>query len=226
MRTFGVLPVKRFGAAKQRLSDGLEPADRAVLAEAMVRDVLAALGRVRGLDGLVVVTDEPRAADPARAGGATVIADADEAGQSPAAAGGIARAVALGAQRVLLVPGDCPALEPEEVDELLAAPADPPAVTVVPDRHGTGTNALLLTPPDAIAPAFGPGSRARHVEAAERAGVRATVVQPASLLLDVDTAGDLAALRAMLAGQPDPPPHTTAALQLIAADRNPLGTAP
>ncbi len=221
-----MLPVKRFGAAKQRLSDGLEPADRAVLAEAMVRDVLAALGRVRGLDGLVVVTNEPRAAAPAREAGATVIADEVEAGQSPAAAAGISRAVALGAERVLLVPGDCPALEPDEVDALLGAPADPPAVTVVPDRHGTGTNALLLAPPDAISPAFGPGSRARHVQAAQRAGARVTVAHPASLLLDVDTAGDLAALREMLAGHPDPPPHTAAALEKIAAEKDPLGTAP
>lgn len=212
MRTVAVLPVKRFGAAKQRLSDGLEAHARERLAEAMVRDVLDALGRVRRLDGLVVVTEEPRAAGPAREAGAEVLGDVHEAGQSPAAAAGVARAVELGAERTLLVPGDCPALDAGEVDALLAEPAEPPAVTIVPDRHGTGTNALLLAPPDAIAPAFGPGSFARHVDAARAAAAFLTVREPASLLLDVDTAGDLAALRA----SETVGPHTAAVLEAIA----------
>ena len=71
-----------------------------------------------------------------------------------------------------------------------------PDVVIVPDRHGTGTNALLLRPPTAIAPAFGPGSRERHQSAAEAAGVDHAVVRLPSLELDVDTPEDLAALRA------------------------------
>jgi 2-phospho-L-lactate guanylyltransferase len=217
VRTFAILPVKRFPAAKQRLSDGLEPGMRAVLAEAMVRDVLAALERVRGLEGVIVVTNEPRAARPALASGAEVVPDEREAGQSPAAEAGIERALARGAERVLLVPGDCPALDPAEVEELLGEPAAAPAVTIVPDRHGTGTNALLLTPPDAMSPAFGEGSFARHTAAARDAGAALTVRHPPSLLLDVDTAGDLAALRAALATRTGPPLHTTAALEALVA---------
>ncbi|HVE67204.1 MAG TPA: hypothetical protein VNB64_01355, partial [Solirubrobacteraceae bacterium] len=146
--------------------------------------------------------------------GADVIADADDAGQSPAAAAGIAHAVHAGAERVLLVPGDCPALAPSDVDALLDDPVQEPGVTVVPDRHGTGTNALLLTPPTAIAPAFGEDSFARHTAAAETAGAALAVRRPPSLLLDVDTAGDLAALRAELT----PGLHTTAALERIAEE--------
>jgi 2-phospho-L-lactate guanylyltransferase len=214
MRTFAVLPVKRFGAAKQRLADGLEPPAREVLAEAMVRDVLAALERVDGLDGVVVVTNEPRAAAPARETSADVIADVAQAGQSPAAAAGIARAVDLGAERTLLVPGDCPTLDAGEVAALLVGAVSGPAVTIVPDRHGTGTNALLLTPPDAIAPAFGEGSFARHTAAAQAAGATLTVSRPPSLLLDVDTADDLAALRAVLR----PGRHTTTVLEGVSAE--------
>lgn len=214
MRTFAVLPVKRFGAAKQRLAAGVEPRARAVLAEAMVRDVLAALGEVAALDGLVVVTNEPRAAGPAQAAGAEVVADQEEAGQSPAAAAGIVRAVAGGADRVLLVPGDCPALDPGDVESLLDEVVPGPAVTIVPDRHGTGTNALLLTPPDVVAPAFGEGSFARHEAAALAAGAALAVRRPPSLLVDVDTAGDLAALRATLT----PGLHTTAALERVTTE--------
>src|SRR5204863_28972 len=80
-----VLPVKRFDRAKQRLSSGLAGASREVLAEAMLRDVLGALARVRSLYEIVVVTREPRAAALARAHDALIVEDEAEAGQSAAA---------------------------------------------------------------------------------------------------------------------------------------------
>src|SRR5918998_1549906 len=57
---------------------------------------------------------------------------------------GVAEAIARGARRVLLVPGDCPAIDPKEVDALITRARGGPSVVVVPDRHGEGTNALLL----------------------------------------------------------------------------------
>jgi 2-phospho-L-lactate/phosphoenolpyruvate guanylyltransferase len=193
--TVAVLPIKRFGRAKQRLAAGLENASREVLAEAMLRDVLGALVNVRALYAVVVVTAEPRAVALARAHDALVVEDPSEEGQSAAAALGAARAAEVGAERVLMVPGDCPALDAGEVQALIAAQDEPPAVTIVPDRHGTGTNALLLSPPDAIEPAFGAGSFERHVAAAEASAARVRVEEVPSLALDVDTPEDLEALR-------------------------------
>jgi 2-phospho-L-lactate guanylyltransferase len=131
---------------------------------------------------------------------AAVVDDPDDAGHSAAAARGVQAAMERGATRVLLVPGDCPALDPAEVDELLedADGVEPPDVVVVPDRHGDGTNALLLTPPDAIQPSFGPGSRERHERLAAQAGATFAAVAIPTLSLDVDTADDLAALRTAL----------------------------
>src|SRR3954468_23657008 len=122
MRTAAILPVKSFGRAKQRLRGAFS--DRPRLAGAMLADVLAALERVPGLDELIVVTAEPAAAAAARESGAHVVHDPVEAGQSAAAARGIAAALERGAERVLLVPGDCPALDPREVSTLLAIEAD------------------------------------------------------------------------------------------------------
>ena len=196
MTTVAILPVKRFDRAKQRLGQRLDAATRETLVEAMLRDVLAALAEVRLLYRLIVVTGEPRARALARARDAVIVDDEAEQGQSPAAAAGVSQAMELGAQRVVLVPGDCPALDPEELDGVLAADVEGgPAVTIVPDRHGRGTNALLLTPPDVIEPAFGPDSFERHVAAARSAGARLGVARLPSLLLDVDTPADLAALR-------------------------------
>jgi 2-phospho-L-lactate guanylyltransferase len=231
MQTAAVLPVKSFARAKQRLGAAVAGNDRAELAAAMVGDVLAALGDVGALDLLVVVTAEPRAASAARDAGALVVNDPVEAGQSAAAALGIEAAVARGAERVLLVPGDCPALDAEEVRAVLAAgeagaggavgpdsgAAGARSVVIVADRHGTGTNALLLTPPDAIEPAFGPGSFERHAGLAAAAGAAFQVAGAPSLHLDVDTPGDLAALRSALARRPGAAPRTRALLAELAA---------
>lgn len=214
MRTAAVLPVKSFGRAKQRLDAAVQQPARAGLAAAMVGDVLAALGRVEALDDVIVVTAEPRAAAAARAAGAHVVHDPAETGQSDAAALGVAAAVARGAARALLVPGDCPSLDAGEVAALLRGEG---SVVIVPDRHGTGTNALLLTPPEVMAPAFGPGSFARHTAHAAAAGATVRIAHAPSLALDVDTPGDLTALRAALDRLPDAAPRTRALLAELAA---------
>jgi 2-phospho-L-lactate guanylyltransferase len=215
VRTAAVLPVKSFDRAKQRLNEAIAGGDRRELAEAMVADVLAALAAVRQIDEVVVVTAEPRAVQAAERAGATVVDDPEERGQSAAAARGIDAALERGAERALLVPGDCPALAPAEVARLLdEAPADP-SVVIVPDRHGSGTNALLLTPPAAVGPSFGAGSFARHAARAAAAGATVKVCDLPSLGLDVDTPGDLAALREALGARPEGAARTRAVLDRL-----------
>ncbi|HVL95510.1 MAG TPA: 2-phospho-L-lactate guanylyltransferase [Solirubrobacteraceae bacterium] len=189
--TVAVLPIKTFPRAKSRT--GLDAPDRAALAESMARDVLAALARVPSLEAILVVTREPRAAAAARAAGAGIVDDPEEAGHSEAALIGVREALRRGAARVLLVPGDCPLIDAGEVDALLRDAGR--GVTIVPDRHGTGTNALVLDPPDAMAPSFGPGSCERHERLARAAGLAVRVAHVPSLAFDVDTPADVAALR-------------------------------
>jgi 2-phospho-L-lactate guanylyltransferase len=207
MRTCAVLPVKRFDDAKQRLDKTLNAGTRRVLAEAMVSDVLTGLRRAERVDKVLVVTGEHGAEALARAYDAEAIPD-DDRGHSHAARSGVDWALERDYDRVLLVPGDCPAVDPREVDELVSSAMSAPDVVIVPDRHGTGTNALLLAPPDAIAPSFGPGSRARHEEAAQAAGARWRIAEPRSLVLDVDTGEDLDILRAALDAKTGGAAHT------------------
>ncbi|MGZ8648685.1 MAG: 2-phospho-L-lactate guanylyltransferase, partial [Solirubrobacteraceae bacterium] len=185
--------------------------DRGELAAAMASDVLSALAATPGLTDVIVVTAEPLDDDT----GAVFVADPDEAGQSAAAELGIDAAVDRGAERVLLVPGDCPALDPGELARLLDEGSERPQVTVVPDRHGSGTNALLLSPPDAMAPSFGAGSLARHAARARAAGATVKVRELPSLGLDVDTPDDLAALRAALDARRELAPRTRAVLERL-----------
>jgi 2-phospho-L-lactate/phosphoenolpyruvate guanylyltransferase len=195
VRTLAILPVKSFGAAKQRLAGSLGAGSRQALAQAMFTDVLTALRRVPGLDGIAVVTAD-RVAEAAAGGkGVRVLQDTAQTGQSEAALIGIRHALAEGFDRVLLVPGDTPLVQPGDLERLLSGTR---GVVIVPDRHGTGTNALVLVPPDAIEPGFGPDSFARHVALAEEADVPHRVEEVSALALDVDTAADLAELASEL----------------------------
>ena len=212
MSTYAILPVKHFERAKQRLGGTLSDGSRWALAEAMVTDVLVALRRAKAVDHVLTVTSEARAESLAIGWGADVIADPQERSHSNAATLGIRAAVDRGATRVLLVPGDCPSLDPREVDDLLI---DGHGVVIVPDRHGTGTNALVLSPPDAIEPSFGPDSRARHEALADAAGVPHRVAEVAVLGLDVDTPGDLAELAAELEARRGEAPFTRGALRQL-----------
>ena len=193
MRTQAVVPIKSFSEAKQRLAHVLAAGSRRSLVQAMFSDVLASLRRCRQIDRIVVVTADPLAESIARGDGIEVVHDDASAGQSAATEIGIAHAIANGFDRVLLVPGDTPLLDPAEVDDLLdRTEREGIEVVIVPDRHGTGTNALALMPPDAMRPSFGEGSFERHMGAA-REGGRVHRAEPVgSLAPDVDTPEDLA----------------------------------
>ncbi|MDE3133169.1 MAG: 2-phospho-L-lactate guanylyltransferase [Acidobacteriota bacterium] len=188
-----ILPAKGFEDAKQRLTPAFQLGSRRALVESMFADAILALRRVPAIDQILVVTSDLTASQIA-AGYETIVVDDTAASHSEAAQLGISRALAMGATRALLVAGDCPLMDPAELDRLIALPVGPRSVLIVPDRHGEGTNALLLTPPDAMPPSFGDGSRRRHTELATARGATPEVVELPSLALDVDTPEDLEAL--------------------------------
>ena len=197
MRTAAILPAKSFAQAKRRLRLELADNDRRALVEAMFADALVALGRVLALERVIVVSADHVAQRIAAGYGANVVED-DERGHNSAATRGIRFALEQGIERALLVPGDCPMLTPRDIEALLAHSSGERSALIVPDRHGTGTNALVLTPPAVFTPSFGPGSCQRHVETARAAQATAEVVVVPSLATDVDTPEDLETLEVSL----------------------------
>jgi 2-phospho-L-lactate/phosphoenolpyruvate guanylyltransferase len=213
--TLAILPIKDFDHAKQRLGEALNTGPRQMLVQAMFSDVLIALNRSARVDDILVVTEDHGAERIAAGYGALVVSDHQQ-GHNPAAARGLQRALELGVERALLVPGDCPLMVPAEIDALIDRAPEAPSALIIPDRHGSGTNALLLTPPDVMAPAFGPGSRTRHEALAEKAQLRHETVDIPSLGLDIDTPEDLAAAEAALDNSHGGAAHTRGMLRQLA----------
>ena len=216
MRTIAILPIKSLGAAKQRLSSLLGRGSREALAQAMLLDVLASLRRVRGLDEIAVVTGSKAAEEAAQGRGISLLRDPEEAGQSAAAKIGIGYAVDRGFERALLVPGDTPLIDPGEVDAMLARGDDEGTpISIVPDHHGVGTNALLLAPPTAIEPSFGAGSLERHLALARASGYEHRMERLPSLMLDIDTPDDLGELTELLETRRGSAPMTRGTLRQL-----------
>lgn len=191
---FALLPVKDPRNAKQRLSALLSAARRERLARLLFEQTLAALMAARGIDRVVVVTSDTAAAAHARSRGAMVFEEREQRHHSASADAACRRAMELGAATAMLVPIDVPLATPSDFERLAAAAR--PGLIIVPSADGTGTNALVRTPPDVIESRFGPGSFQAHLEQARARGVPVEVLRLAGLMFDIDTPEDVGQLLA------------------------------
>ena len=200
-RTWALVPLRGLEDAKTRLGGELDAEERRELVVEMASRTLAAARDARTISGTVLVTADPAAADLAHTFGARAIVQLLP-GLNAALREARGVAVEAGATAVLIIPIDLPAVSAKALDALVAAAATSaagpeggldtgrPVVLAVPDRHGSGTNALFVSPPDVIEPLFGEASFAAHRAAAHAAGAWFVTVE-GPLTLDVDTAADL-----------------------------------
>jgi 2-phospho-L-lactate guanylyltransferase len=189
-----IVPIRSLESAKSRLGGQLDAEERQDLVADLLDRTLRAAGAVDAIEAVVVVSPDPAVLRAASAAGATPVGQSGSGLNEGLRTAG-RWATADGATALLLMPGDLPAISPETIGaivEAAAASAEPgrALVALVSDRHGRGTNVLLVSPPDAIPFAFGPDSHAAHLAAARAAG--AVVVEIGSpLALDLDLPEDL-----------------------------------
>ena len=187
---WAVVPVKDFALAKQRLAGAFTPAFRQELAQAMLCDVLGALREARELAGFAVITADPQAGRLAQEFGGRWLMEREVSGLNAAVTQAAAVLDAEGAAGMLVLPGDVPAVTPREIEALLAGHGTSRAISLIAAEDRDGTNALLVSPPQAMSPAFGPGSFARHRAGAEALGIVPTLQEPArfpGFAHDIDT---------------------------------------
>lgn len=195
-----LLPVKEFHRSKHRLTGFLTPPERVSLARAMFDDVWEVLREPvegkQGLDHLLVVSAEPYVLARCREEGVAFLEEAEPISHSDSVRRATQWAMSLGVTSLLSVPIDTPGMTVEEILALVEL-ARRYSVVIVPSADGSGTNALLRTPPDAIEPRFGPGSCRLHIEEAERNGLEWLVDRSPGLLADIDSPEDIEAFLAI-----------------------------
>jgi 2-phospho-L-lactate guanylyltransferase len=191
-RIAAIIPVGTIDGAKTRLGEALDAEERRDLVDGfLARTVVAALA-VDRLDDVLVVSPDREVLRRAADLGARTLRQRSR-GLNTGLREARADVVAGGAEAILVLPIDLPFVSAETIGavvEQLAQRQPSPAVVLVPDRHGTGTNVLGLRPPTAIDFAFGRESRRVHRTAAETVGA-AYLELGGPLTIDLDTADDL-----------------------------------
>ncbi len=197
-----VIPIGTLDGAKSRLGAVLDAEERHDLVTGLAETTIRAAVATPGVSETIVVTPDDDVRALALAAGARPIRQ-----RSTGLNAGLREArdevVAADGSAMLVLPIDLPRITPADlarvVDVLAAHP--PPVVAIVPDRHGRGTNALLLAPPDVIDVHFGGDSRHAHAAAAAAAG--ATLVElDGPLTEDLDTPDDLLLAQTRAPGTP------------------------
>jgi 2-phospho-L-lactate guanylyltransferase len=186
-----LIPVGTLEGAKSRLGAVLDAEERDELVRRLATMTIKASVATAEVDVTIVVTPDD-----------AVRAIADDAGARPLRQrsrglnAGLREAreeaLAAGADAILILPIDLPDITSAAIATIVAGLDDipEPVVGIVPDRHGRGTNALYLAPPDVIDVHFGGDSRAAHAAAGDAVGAR-VVELGGPLTMDLDTADDL-----------------------------------
>lgn len=188
MRTWAIIPVKPFEQAKSRLAGALSPDERAELAETCFTHVLSVARAAPEVSTVLVISRDPAVLALAEKWGARTLV---EQGDDLNAAWSQATDAAKDADAILLLPGDLPFMEKDDIAAMIALADVPRSVVIAPDHKRDGTNALLIRPPGLIGYAYGMGSFERHAAAALAAGVRPRLYT-SERMLDIDVPDDLA----------------------------------
>jgi len=189
-----LLPVKDLRNAKQRLMGALAPEERFGLAQAMLTDTIRAVQGVRHAERVFVITNYGPALDIAEENGWEILREDRQISESDSVDAASRICAQRGVRSLLRLPIDLPLIRSSDVEELLTIDCPSPAMAIVPSRDGTGTNALLRTPPTLFPSHFGEGSFAKHVAGAQRARAEIFIRRNPRLEMDVDEESDLRAL--------------------------------
>lgn len=193
MKTFAVIPVKSLQNAKTRLASLLSPAERAELVQEMLHHVIDALHRSNRIEQIAVISQEP--SQLSLPSYVTIIPQT-EAGLNNLLEQGRSWAIANHADALLTIFADLPLVTPNDISRLVEMGEQQNSVTLAPDRHHCGTNALLSHPPAIAQFAFGPSSLESHIALAQAAGALVQLCDAPGFSLDIDTLDDLATLDA------------------------------
>jgi len=180
-----LIPVKTLGNAKQRLGEAFDQPHRALLAEAMLRDVLSAAAGLENRLDIFLVTGDSHAKSLASEFGFGVFEDRANDSETAAIELATARCILQGYDTTVVIPGDVPLITSDELHGVLnAAPGE--GVAIVPAYDRRGSNCILRRPSDLIPLRFGNDSFLPHCEAVRKAGKSLVILEMPGIGLDID----------------------------------------
>jgi 2-phospho-L-lactate guanylyltransferase len=195
MTLWAIVPVKPLRRGKSRLSGTLTEDERTALNQELLEHTLKVLSNLKELAQVLVVSRDPHALTIARNHGAKTVQEDGQPHLNTALARATVMAQVHSIRGILVLPADLPLLTADDVRALIDRAAKPPVVVIAPDRHGKGTNALLMVPAGQIEYDFGEGSFKRHCDRAKKSGARLEILELPSLGLDLDLPEDLEMIR-------------------------------
>lgn len=190
MTLWAIVPVKPLRHGKSRLAGALNEDQRTELNKALLQHTLETLAELKEVDGVLVVSRDPHALKVAHGLGARTVQETGQPQLNTALKRATVVAQVYATRGVLVLPADLPLISKDDILELIRRADQAPVVVIAPDRHGRGTNALLISPPGLIEYDFGEDSFQRHCELARQAGARLEIVELPSLGLDLDVPED------------------------------------
>jgi 2-phospho-L-lactate guanylyltransferase len=189
-----LLPVKDLRNAKKRLIGVLSPEERFALARAMLADTFRAVEGIRCAEKIFVVTNHEPAINIAEENRWEILREEQQISESHSVDAASRICEQRGVTGLLRLPLDLPLIQSTDIDELLSSDCSAPSLVIVPSRDGTGTNAMLRTPPTLFPSHFGNSSFEKHLAEAERAHAHVLIRRNPRLEMDVDDESDLRAL--------------------------------
>ncbi|HEX5839174.1 MAG TPA: 2-phospho-L-lactate guanylyltransferase [Anaerolineales bacterium] len=195
MTLWAIIPVKPLRRGKSRLAGTLSEDERTELNRTLLEHTLKTLSGIRELEEVLVISRDPQALTIARNHGARTVREDGQPELNTALKRATVIAQVYATRGVLVLPADLPLITREDVLTLIQHAEDPPVVVIAPDRHGKGTNALLMSPSGLIEYDFGEDSFQRHCDRVRESGARLEIVDLPSLGLDLDVPEDLEIIR-------------------------------
>jgi 2-phospho-L-lactate/phosphoenolpyruvate guanylyltransferase len=195
MTLWAIVPVKPLRRGKSRLAGALSEDERTELNRMLLENTLKTFSDLKEVEEVLVISRDPQALTIARNHGARTVREDGQPELNTALKRATVVAQVYATRGVLVLPADLPLVSRDDILTLIGRAGEPPVVVIAPDRHGSGTNALLISPAGLIEYDFGENSFQRHCQRAKDAGARLEIVDLPTLGLDLDLPEDLELVR-------------------------------
>ena len=188
---WAVIPVKKINNAKCRLKSVLSPFQRSEFFAMMLEDVLSILKNIPEIENVSLATVCTKALKIAKKYDASILNTHSDEGQTSAITKSATALEQNGVKKMLMLPGDIPLVNENEISKVINVHKSAPTMTIVPARDRKGSNCVALSPPTAMPLSFGPNSYFPHLEMARSLGLKINSIPLSGIGLDIDTPADL-----------------------------------